>query len=79
MKKLVEFLIKNIVDNPKSVKISEETENEVSVIKVSVAKEDMGKVIGKSGRIIKSIRNLVKIKGIKEKNKAFVQLLDTDE
>jgi len=74
MKDLVEYLIKNIVDEPKSVLINEENQDGNSILKVSVDKGDMGKVIGKSGRIIKSLRNLVKIKSIKENKKAFLHL-----
>lgn len=74
MKDLVEYLISNIVDKPKSVLISEEIQDGSTIVKVTVDKDDMGKVIGKGGRIIKSLRNLVKIKSIKEDKKAFLQL-----
>ena len=66
MKELVEFLAKNIVSDPKSVKLAESTQDSQQIIRLSVASGDMGKIIGKSGRIIKSIRTLLKIKAIKE-------------
>ena len=76
MKKLVELLVKNIVDQRKSVKISEESANSDHRIVLSVAEEDMGKVIGKNGRIIKAIRALLRIKAIKEGKRVYLELAE---
>jgi len=76
MRELIEYLAKNIVDKPKSVKIEVQDQDGALIIKMSVDQEDMGKVIGKNGRIIKAIRNLLKIKAIRENKKAFLQLED---
>nr|WP_026974759.1 KH domain-containing protein [Alicyclobacillus contaminans] len=59
MKELVEFLAKSLVEHPEAVKVREEQRGETTVFHLSVAAEDMGKVIGRQGRIAKSIRNVV--------------------
>ena len=65
MKKLLEFIIQNIVDNPKEISIKEEKTNGQTNFSLKVAPDDMGKVIGKKGKIIKSIRQLLKVKAFK--------------
>ncbi len=59
MKELVEVIAKALVDNPDEVVVSETEKDKVIVIDLKVAQSDMGKVIGKSGRIAKSIRTVV--------------------
>jgi len=78
MKDLVSFLVKNIVDKPGSVKINEEFQNGADILKLTVDKDDMGKIIGKNGRIIKSLRNILKIKAIKSGKKAFLQIQEQE-
>jgi predicted RNA-binding protein YlqC (UPF0109 family) len=76
MKELLSEIIKSIVDKPESVTI-EESENEgVIILMITVDKEDMGKVIGRGGKIIKSIRNVIRIKAIKEQKRVMVNLVD---
>ena len=71
MKDLVEYIAKSIVNSPDDVVATEETtEDEGILIKLQVADDDKGRIIGKQGKIIKAIRNLLKIKAIKE-NKRF--------
>lgn len=79
MKELVEFLVKNIVSDPKSVKLAESTQDSQQIIRLSVASGDMGKIIGKSGRIIKSIRTLLKIKAIKEGKRVYLELAEQEQ
>lgn len=79
MKELVEFLAKNIVSDPKSVKLAESTQDSQQIIRLSVASSDMGKIIGKSGRIIKSIRTLLKIKAIKEGKRVYLELAEQEQ
>ena len=79
MKKLVEFLAKNIATQPEKVVVEETTNESHQVIQLSVASEDMGKVIGKSGRIIKAIRTLLKIKAVKEGKRAYLELTDQNQ
>ncbi len=67
MKELALYLLSYLVQNPESVTVSEE-ENEAGAVTltISVAKEDMGRVIGKGGKIIRAIRDLVKILAVKQ-------------
>ena len=59
MKELVEVIAKALVDNPDEVVVTEKTENKNTVIELHVAASDMGKVIGKQGKIAKALRTLV--------------------
>ncbi|MFZ5943762.1 MAG: KH domain-containing protein [Bacillota bacterium] len=75
MRELVEFLAKSLVDNPDQVSVKE-VEGERSVIlELTVAPEDMGKVIGKQGRIAKAVRTVVKAAAAKEGKKVVVEIL----
>lgn len=76
MKALLTWLIKAIVDNPEKVKVSETEDNGQLTLKLNVAKEDMGKVIGKGGKIIKSIRKLLGIRGTKEEKRVNLVLIE---
>ena len=60
MLELVEFLAKSLVEDPSAVRVSEKEEGDSVVIELNVAESDMGKVIGKQGRIAKAIRTVVK-------------------
>lgn len=74
MKELIEFLTKNIVSEDSKVKVEESTSESGQLIKFSVAPEDMGKIIGKSGRVIKALRTILKIKAIKEGKRVYLDL-----
>lgn len=75
MKELVEVIAKALVNYPEQVKVKE-TENDRSVIiELSVAPEDMGKVIGKNGRIARAIRTVVKSGAAKLDKKVIVEIL----
>ena len=75
MKELVEVLAKALVDNPDEVRVDErETENAI-ILELNVAKEDMGKVIGKQGRIAKAIRSIVKSASAKVEKKVIVDIV----
>ena len=76
MEKLVKYLAKNIVDSPDSVEVKKESEDGRDLLKLVVASEDMGKVIGKSGKVIKAIRTLLKIKAIKENKRIYLELVE---
>ncbi len=75
MGELVKYIAMNLVDKPEEVKV-EVKEGEIStVIELSVAPEDMGKVIGKQGRIAKAIRTVVRAASVKENKKYIVEIL----
>ncbi len=76
MKELVEVIAKALVDDPESVVVTEREERENTVLEVRVADSDMGKVIGKQGRIAKAIRSVVKAAAAKEDKKVSVDILD---
>jgi hypothetical protein len=74
MKELVEVIAKSLVDNPDEVVVTE-TENEKAIVlELHVAQSDMGKVIGKQGRIAKAIRSVVKAAASKEDKKVIVEI-----
>lgn len=73
-KDLVEYLIKSLVDNTEAVTITETEDNDKTVITVKVDEKDMGRVIGKDGRIIKSIREIVRAYSAKNHAKVSVDI-----
>ena len=76
MKGFVEVIAKALVDDPDSVVVTEREERKTTVLEVRVADSDMGKVIGKQGRIAKAIRSVVKAAAAKEDKKVIVDILD---
>ena len=73
---LVESIAKALVSRPADVVVTEEDHGNEIVIKLSVAKEDMGKIIGKQGRIAKAIRTVVKAAAIKENKRVTVDIVE---
>lgn len=76
MKDILSYILNAIVDNPDAVVVDELEEEGVVTLTIRVAKEDMGKVIGKEGKVIRSIRNLMKIPAMKQHKKVQVQLAE---
>lgn len=76
MKNLVEVIVRALVDYPDEVVVHEKEEKGVEVLEVRVAESDMGKVIGKQGRIAKAIRSVVKAAATKENKKVSVDIMD---
>ena len=74
MKELVEVIAKALVENPDEVVVTESVKDDETVIELSVAPADMGKVIGKQGRIAKAIRSVVKAASSKEDKKVIVEI-----
>jgi len=76
MKTLVETIAKALVDDPTQVNAIEETEEETLVIKLTVAKEDMGRIIGKEGRTAKAIRTILNAVSTKDNKKAILKIVE---
>ena len=74
MVELIETIAKALVDNPDQVKVRKVEKDYITVIKLNVAPEDMGKVIGNQGRIAKAIRNVLKAATSKEKKKVVLDI-----
>ncbi|MBO4911741.1 MAG: KH domain-containing protein [Butyrivibrio sp.] len=75
MKELVEVIAKALVDNPDEVVVSEKKDGRNIMIELHVAPSDMGKVIGKQGRIAKAIRSVVKAASTRENLKVDVEIV----
>ena len=75
MGELVEFIAKALVDYPDQVSVNEVEGSQSIIIELRVAQEDMGKIIGKQGRIAKAIRTVVKAAAIKENKRVVVEII----
>jgi hypothetical protein len=76
MVELVKYIAKALVDSPDDVKVAQREEEDAYVIELTVAPDDMGKVIGKQGRIAKAIRTVVKAASAKSDKKYVVDIID---
>jgi len=76
MKEILEVVIKNLVDNPEEVSVKELEGEKSIVFEVKVSESDMGKVIGKQGRIAKSIRTVMKAIASKDKKRITIEFID---
>ena len=74
MKELVEYLARSLVDQPDQVVVTETEGPEAVIVELNVAQEDMGKVIGKQGRIAKAIRTVVKAAASRIDKPVFVEI-----
>lgn len=76
MKELVEYIARALVNNPDAVEVTEEQDEEGgTVLKLKVADEDKGRVIGKQGRIAQAIRTLIRVKAAKAQTKATLEII----
>ncbi len=75
MKALLEYIAKSIVNAPDAVVVTEETDEKGTVLKLKVADEDKGRVIGKQGRIAEAMRTLIRVKAAKAGTKASLEIL----
>ncbi len=76
MKDLLTYIAKSLVENPDAVSVNEVTKEDGLVLELRVAPEDMGKVIGKHGRIAKEIRTIIKACALRDNIKVSVDILD---
>ena len=75
MKKLVEVIAKSLVDHPDEVVVTETEKENATIVELHVAADDMGKVIGKQGRIAKAIRTVLKAAAAKEGKKSDLDIV----
>ncbi len=75
MRELVEYIAKSLVDEPDKVRVSQREEDHAFIIEINVAEGDMGKIIGKQGRIAKAVRTVVKAATNKDSKKYIVEIV----
>lgn len=75
MKQLIEVIAKELVDYPEAVTVSEKETQGTIVLELKVAQEDMGKIIGKQGKIAKAIRTIVKSAAVSSDKKIVVEIM----
>jgi predicted RNA-binding protein YlqC (UPF0109 family) len=75
LKKLVDVLVRNLVDNPDQVSVNEVESPRAVTLEVKVAEGDMGKVIGRQGRVAKAVRTVVKAAAVKDGRRVSVEFL----
>ncbi len=76
MRDLLEYLAKSLVDHPEEVQVNETETDTTVVLELTVAKDDIGKVIGKQGRIARALRTIVKASAVKNGKRAIVEIVD---
>ena len=76
MKQVLETIVKNIVENPDEVTITEKEEENKTIYNVKVAESDMGRIIGKQGKVANSIRTLMRALNSKDKKRISIEFLD---
>lgn len=76
MKELVKFIAQSLVDNPDEVQVKEIAGEQTSVIELKVAKEDLGKVIGKQGRTARAMRTILSAASTKIRKRAVLEIIE---
>ena len=76
MKDLIEYIAKALVDHPEQVRVSEVEGERTSVIELTVAKEDLGKVIGKQGRTARAIRTILSAASTKIRKRSVLEIIE---
>jgi predicted RNA-binding protein YlqC (UPF0109 family) len=79
VKELLEFIAKELADEPDAVEVTEIEDDRGTLLQLSVAEGDMGRIIGRGGRIARAIRSVVKMAAIREDRRVAVEILDPDE
>lgn len=75
MKELVEYIAKSLVDNPDKVRVTEVQGSSATILELSVAEGDMGRVIGKSGRVVSAIRTLVQVAATRQGKRVSLEIV----
>ena len=76
MKDLIYYIVKALVDNPEQVEVSEVEGSQTSVLELKVAKEDLGKVIGKQGRTARAMRTILSAASAKVKKRTVLEIIE---
>ena len=75
MKELIEYIARSIVTKPEEVVVTEERNEEGVVLKLQVAQEDVGRVIGKQGRVVQAMRTLLRVVAVKEGTRVDLEII----
>jgi len=78
MKELIEFIATSLVDDPTQVEVIQERRGSQIILKLQVAKEDMGRIIGKSGRVASAIRVLLRVAAAQEGKRASLDITEPE-
>ena len=78
MRELVEFLARSVVDDPEAVSVEEYDEDEELVLELHVADDDLGRVIGREGRVAKAIRTIARAAAAKDGRRVSVEIVEND-
>jgi len=76
MKELISYIARALVDNPDEVSVSEVEGNQTAVLELTVAKEDLGKVIGKQGRTARAMRTILSAASAKERKRTVLEIVE---
>lgn len=76
MKELVEYIAKSLVDHPESVNVDVIESSSMTVLELTVADGDMGRVIGKGGRVVNAVRSLVDVAAARQNTRATLEIID---
>ena len=76
MKELINYIARSLVDNPDQVEVTEIEGNQTSVLELKVAKEDLGKVIGKQGRTARAMRTILSAASAKIKKRTVLEIIE---
>jgi predicted RNA-binding protein YlqC (UPF0109 family) len=76
MKELIEYIAKALVDDPEQVQVSEVVGDQTSVLELKVAKDDLGKVIGKQGRSARAMRTILSAASTKQKKRTVLEIIE---
>ena len=76
MKELVQYLARSIVNQPEAVEVTETQDDKASVFELKVAKDDLGRIIGRQGRTAKSLRTILNAAAAKANRKAVLEIVD---
>lgn len=76
LKELLTFIVKNLVENPDDVSVSEVSGEQTSVFELRVHKDDLGKIIGKQGRTAKALRTVLSAASVKENRRIMLEIID---